>query len=432
MPFSALGLSPAVTSPLGRLGYTQPTAVQSKAIPVVLEGRDLLARAETGTGKTAAFGLPMIERLLIRHPGRTGAGRRPRALVLVPTRELALQVNEALRAYGAPLHLRSVAIVGGQAMGPQVKAIGQGAHVVVATPGRLIDHLERRTVDLSAVEILVLDEADRMLDMGFLPPLQRIAAVLPRDRQTLLLSATFSKEVVALSQRFTRDPVSVDVTAGKVVPATVTHRVHPVAQERKRELLTHLVDGDRARQTLVFCRTKHGSNRVCDHLVRAGVRAAAIHGNKSQGARTRALADFKAGRVTVLVATDLAARGLDIDQLPVVINFDLPMVADDYVHRIGRTGRAGASGEAVSLVSRDERGMLSEIQGRLGHPIEVVDVDGFAADHAPRAGDGRPAPRPGAARHARPGYRTQAPGRRSTPQRGGFAGRRAQAPHRAG
>jgi ATP-dependent RNA helicase RhlE len=435
VPFSVLGLSPAVCSPLKSLGYVQPTPVQAKAIPVVLEGRDLLARAETGSGKTAAFGLPLIDKLLVRSRRPPGADRRPRALVLVPTRELALQIDESLRAYGASLRLRSAVVVGGVPMGPQVRALHQGIDVLVATPGRLIDHLERRSVDLSAVELLTLDEADRMLDMGFLPPLRRILGFLPRDRQTLMLSATFSKEVTALSGQFTRDPVTVDVTSGNRVAALVAHRLHPVSHDRKRELLLHILADGRNRQTLVFCRTKHGSNRVCEHLVRAGVRAAAIHGNKSQGARTRALGDFKSGRVTVLVATDLAARGLDIEQLPIVINYELPMVAHDYIHRVGRTGRAGASGEAVSLVSHDEHELLGGIQKLLGQPIDVVNVAGFAAGAAPAAGEagsghaarfsvgsrsghgGRPASHAGhglkggawsGQRHARPGYRSPA------------------------
>jgi ATP-dependent RNA helicase RhlE len=411
MPFAALGLSPAVCSPLHRLGYAQPTPVQAKAIPVVLEGRDLLARAETGSGKTAAFGLPLIDKLLVRGARPRGGDRRPRALVLVPTRELALQIDEALRAYGASLRLRSAVVVGGVAMGPQLKALQQGIDVLVATPGRLIDHLDRRSVDLSAIEVLTLDEADRMLDMGFLPPLRRILGVLPRGRQTLLLSATFSKEVTELSAQFTRDPFTVDVTSGNRVAARVAHRVHPVSQDRKRELLLHIVGGGRNRQTLVFCRTKHGSNRVCEHLSRAGVRAAAIHGNKSQGARTRALSDFKAGRITVLVATDLAARGLDIEQLPIVINYELPMVAHDYIHRVGRTGRAGASGEAVSLVSHDERDLLGGIQRLLGEPIDVVAVAGFAPGPATLAADGLGSARAAVGARTSHGPRAAMPGR---------------------
>ena len=437
MPFAALGLSPTVCSPLQRLGYTTPTPVQSGAIPVVLDGRDLLARAETGSGKTAAFGLPMIDRLLVRQPRQRGTDRRPRALVLVPTRELAAQIEESLRSYGASLHLRTAVLVGGVSMGPQLKALQQGIDVLVATPGRLIDHLERRSVDLSAVELLTLDEADRMLDMGFLPPLRRILAMLPRERQTLLLSATFSKEVTALSGQFTRNPVTVDVTSGNRVAARVAHRMHPVAQSRKRELLLHLLAAGREKQTLVFCRTKHGSNKVCEHLVRAGVRAAAIHGNKSQGARTRALGDFKSGRIDVLVATDIAARGLDIEQLPTVINFELPMVAQDYIHRVGRTGRAGASGDAVSLVSHDERELLGGIQTLLGQPIEVVTVAGFTADPvvgvAPARSEVRPAYGARAAHGARSAHGSrQAAQGRSGPAGGGTWGdRRGQSGHRS-
>ena len=376
MPFAALGLSPALCSSLGRLGYTQPTPVQTGSIPVVLSGSDLLARAQTGTGKTAAFGLPLIDRLLIR-------GRRPpqvsspRALVLVPTRELAAQVHASLSSYGSVARLRSVVIVGGVSMRPQVQNLRQGCDVVVATPGRLLDHLQQRTVNLSAVEILVLDEADRMLDMGFLPPLRRVLAALPRQRQTLLLSATFSKEVLTLSGEFTREPVRVDVSDQQVVPSTVTHHVHPVTDGRKGELLRHLVTQPLVGQALVFCKTKRGANRVGETLGHTGVRSAVIHGNKSQNARTRALGDFKAGRVSVLVATDVAARGLDIAQLPLVVNYDLPLVPEDYVHRVGRTGRAGLAGRAVSLVSPADRDLLAAIQRLLPNPLEQVVVPGF-------------------------------------------------------
>ena len=425
MPFSALGLSPAVCSSLERLGYVRPTPIQSGAIPVVLDGRDLLARAETGSGKTAAFALPLIERLLVRSPKPRTGDRRPRALVLVPTRELAAQIDESLREYGHAQRVRSAVLVGGVSMGPQLRALQQGLDVLVATPGRLIDHLDRRSVDLSGIEVLVLDEADRMLDMGFLPPLRRILAVLPRDRQTLLLSATFSKEVTSLSGQFTRTPVTVDVSAGNRVASRVVHRVHPVSHDRKRELLLHLLSDDRDRQTLVFCRTKHGSNRVCEHLVRGGVRAAAIHGNKSQGARTRALGDFKSGRITVLVATDIAARGLDIEQLPVVINYELPMVAQDYVHRVGRTGRAGANGHALSLVSHDERGLLGDIQKLLGQPIDEVAVAGFASSSS--RGEGAPEVRSdGSVRPGSPGARFA--GRHASHRSAGHGQRRGALP----
>ena len=376
MPFAALGLSPSLCTPLARLGYTQPTPVQVQSIPIVLDGRDLLARAQTGTGKTAAFGLPLIDRLLVRgaRPSRNGV---PRGLVLVPTRELAMQVHKSLSDYGAAARLRSVVIVGGVSMGPQIQALRRGCDVIVATPGRLLDHMQQRTVDLSAIEILTLDEADRMLDMGFLPPLRRVLAALPRNRQTLLLSATFSKEVLTLSSDFTREPVRVDVSEAEVVATTVTHRVHPVDDGKKGELLRHLLLQPPVGQALVFCKTKRGANRVGEALERGGILSAVIHGNKSQNARNRALADFKSGRVAVLVATDLAARGLDIVQLPLVVNYDLPLVPQDYVHRVGRTGRAGLTGRAVSLVCGAERGLLADIQKLLPAALEQVTVPGF-------------------------------------------------------
>ena len=400
MLFSTLGLSPSLCTPLAGLGYTQPTPVQTLAIPVVLGGSDLLARAQTGTGKTAAFGLPMIDRLLVR--GQRPADRRsPRGLVLVPTRELAQQVHQALKTYGAPAGLRAAAIFGGVPIQPQLQTLRRGLDIIVATPGRLIDHLQRSTVALSAVEILTLDEADRMLDMGFLPPLRRILTAVPRARQTLLLSATFSREVVRLSGEFTRQPVRVDVSEAQGVAPTVSHRVHPVAHERKSDLLAHILMQAPVGQALVFCKTKHRSNRVGEQLVRAGVRAAIIHGNKSQGARTRALSDFKTGRATVLVATDIAARGLDIRQLPLVINYDLPLVAEDYIHRVGRTGRAGLTGRAISLVTAADRSLLQAIQLLLPAPVERVVVEGFGATHASREALVEPARRHQPLRHGR-------------------------------
>ncbi len=365
--FSQLGLSPVVCASLTRLGYHTPTPIQAKAIPVVLSGVDLLARAQTGTGKTAAFGLPIIERLTTR-----GALPRPRALVLVPTRELAVQVHQALSTYAAPARLRVAAIFGGVAMGGQVQALKRGIDIVVATPGRLIDHMQRRTIDLSAVEVLTLDEADRMLDMGFQPALRRIVAALPRARQTLLFSATLPQPVIRLSAEFTRDAARVDVSGGDVVPAEVTHQVHHVAIDRKRDVLTDILRQHGTSQALVFCRTKRGANRVGEALDLRGIRAGVIHGNKSQSARHRALDDFKTGRVRVLVATDIAARGLDIARLPLVVNFDLPLVAEDYVHRVGRTGRAGHHGRAVSLVSAADAKLLREIQRLVPAPIECA------------------------------------------------------------
>ena len=380
MSFASLGLTPSLCVPLARLGYHTPTPIQSRAIPEILAGRDSVNRAQTGTGKTAAFGLPMIDRLAASRPG--GSRRIPRGLVLVPTRELAVQVHRALATYAAPTSLRVTAIFGGVGMGSQIQSLRHGVDIIVATPGRLIDHMQRRTTDLSAIEILTLDEADRMLDLGFLPALRRILPSLPRTRQTLLFSATLSDAVVSLAGEFTRDARRVDVSGPQVVATDVTHHVHTVAADRKRALLTHLLTQEGASQTLVFCKTKRGSDRVGEHLERAGIKMAVIHGNKSQGARTRALGDFKSGRVNVLVATDIAARGLDIAHLPLVINYDLPLVAEDYIHRVGRTGRAGRSGRAVSLVSAPEARLLRDIQRLLPAPLEQIAVEGFDATRA--------------------------------------------------
>ena len=380
MSFSKLGLTPSICLPLARLGYEQPTPIQTQAIPIALTGTDLLARAQTGTGKTAAFGLPMIERIVARRAG--GRPRLPRGLVLVPTRELAAQVHRSLATYGAPVQIRVTAIFGGVGMGAQIQSLRQGAEIVVATPGRLIDHMQRRTIDLSAIEILTLDEADRMLDLGFQPALRRIMPSLPRSRQTLLFSATLSGAVAELAAEFTRNPARVDLSEGQAVAPTVTHHLHTVAVDQKRAVLTHVLTQEAANQVLVFCKTKRGSDRVGEHLERAGIKTAVIHGNKSQGARTRALGDFKVGRVNVLVATDIAARGLDIAQLPLVINYDLPLVAEDYIHRVGRTGRAGRSGRAVSLVSASDSRLLRDIQRLLPAPLEQVALQGFDATHA--------------------------------------------------
>ncbi len=380
MSFDTFGLAPALLRALAEHGYDTPTPIQTAAIPVVLAGRDLLAGAQTGTGKTAAFALPLLERLFPKgqQAPANGGRRKPRALILTPTRELAAQVHDSIRGYAKYLRIQSAVIFGGVGMGPQLDALRRGADIIVATPGRLIDHLERRTVDLSGIEILVLDEGDRMLDMGFLPAIKRILDVLPKqNRQTLLFSATFAEEIKQLAAQFMRNPEEIQVAARNSIAAGVTHLVHPVDAARKRDLLLHLMAADSRRQTLVFSRTKHGADKLATFLEKSGLRTSAIHGNKSQGARTRALKEFKSGKITVLVATDIAARGLDIDQLPVVINFDLPMVAQDYVHRIGRTGRAGAEGLAVSLVAREESGLLRDIRRMLKQDIAIENVIGF-------------------------------------------------------
>jgi ATP-dependent RNA helicase RhlE len=420
MPFSTLGLSPALCAPLAGKGYATPTPVQSASIPLVLDGADLVARAQTGTGKTAAFGLPMIDRLLVR--GSRGRTHAPRALVLVPTRELAVQLQRALTTYGEPVRLRVTAVFGGVSMGNQIQALRRGTDVVVATPGRLIDHLNRRTIDLSTIEILTLDEADRMLDMGFLPPLRRVLAALPRQRQTLMFSATLPPAVDRLAAEFTRNARRVDVSARDVVAPTVTHRIHRVAADRKRALLLHVLGQPPAGQALVFCRTKRGADRVGDHLESGGLRVAVIHGNKTQGARSRSLADFRAARVSVLVATDVAARGLDIAQLPLVVNYDLPLVAEDYVHRVGRTGRAGATGHAVSFVTADEAHLLRDIQRLVASPLESVAVEGFEKTGGLSAAEPIARHRqPGRGRHARAVSRPGAPGATSAARSGAGA-----------
>ncbi len=373
MPFAELGLSAELLRAVAAQGYTQPTPIQLQAIPAVLSRRDVLAGAQTGTGKTAAFTLPMLHLL-----SQSSAQRRiPRGLVLTPTRELAAQVGESVRTYGQNLPLRSMQIFGGVGMGPQVDQLRRGVDIVVATPGRLLDHAGQGNVDLSGIEFLVLDEADRMLDMGFIHDIRRIIKLLPRQRQNLLFSATYSREIEQLANGLLNDPQRIEVARRNTAAETVDQLVHPVARDRKRELLSHLILTGDWQQVLVFTRTKHGANRLAQQLERDGITAAAIHGNKSQGARTRALADFKRGAVRTLVATDIAARGLDIDRLPHVVNFELPNVPEDYVHRIGRTGRAGSDGTAVSLVSTDERGLLGGIERVLGRRINSELVAGF-------------------------------------------------------
>jgi ATP-dependent RNA helicase RhlE len=375
--FAALGLSEPLLRAVADTGYTEPTPIQEKAIPRVLEGGDLLAAAQTGTGKTAGFTLPLLQRLSARPTKRAG---HPRALVLTPTRELAAQVEESVRNYGKYLPLRSMVMFGGVGFNPQVSALRKPVDVLVATPGRLLDHVAQKTLNLSEVEILVLDEADRMLDMGFIHDIRKVLALLPAKRQNLLFSATFSDEIKSLADRLLDNPALVEVARRNTASEQVTQRVHLVDRDRKTELLIHLIKEDNWFQVLVFTRTKHGANRLAEKLDKSGISAAAIHGNKSQGARTRALAEFKDGSLQVLVATDIAARGLDIDQLPHVVNFELPNVAEDYVHRIGRTGRAGRSGEAVSLVCVDELKFLKDIEKLIRQSIPQFTVPGYEAD----------------------------------------------------
>ncbi|MCE3285223.1 MAG: ATP-dependent helicase RhlE [Steroidobacteraceae bacterium] len=375
MSFDSLGLRPELMLAVQELGYTQATPIQARAIGPVLEGRDLLAAAQTGTGKTAAFALPLLQRLSDAHPQPRGS-RAPRALVLVPTRELAAQVDQSFNDFGRHLQQRTALIFGGVSARPQIDTLRRGVDIVVATPGRLLDHANERNIDLRDVRHLVLDEADRMLDMGFIRDIRRVLALLPPNRQNLLFSATFSEEIRGLAKGLLKNPLTVEVAARNAPAELVEHRVHHVSQGDKRAVLSHLLrNGDSTPQTLVFTRTKHGANRLADQLVRDGLGCAAIHGNKSQSARTRALEDFKAYRVQVLVATDIAARGLDITELPQVVNYELPHVPEDYVHRIGRTGRAGCTGQALSLVSDDEKDRLRAIEKVLGRKIQVLPLD---------------------------------------------------------
>ncbi len=372
--FDSLGLRAELLRAVADEGYTRPTPIQAQAIPIVLSGRDLLGAAQTGTGKTAGFTLPILQRLAAADSPNP---RRIRALVLVPTRELAAQVHDSIRTYGRHLRMRSAVVFGGVGFNPQAAEMKRGVDIVVATPGRLLDHAQQRTVDLRHVEILVLDEADRMLDMGFIHDIRRVLALLPAKRQNLLFSATFPDEIRKLSASFMRDPASVEVARKNTPAELVSQVVHPVRHDRKRHLLAHLVKSNDWRQVLVFTRTKHGANRLAQQLEGEGIEADAIHGNKSQGARTRALRRFKDNELRVLVATDIAARGLDIDALPHVVNYDLPHVPEDYVHRIGRTGRAGASGEAVSLVTQEDRPLMNAIEKLMNRKVERRAVAGF-------------------------------------------------------
>jgi len=381
MTFDTLGLSADLLRTVAEEGYIEPTPVQARAIPLVLEGRDILAAAQTGTGKTAAFTLPILDRLRQHANTSFSPARHPvRVLILVPTRELAVQVDESVHTYGRTVPLRSTVVYGGMPMEPQIKALRDGVEILVATPGRLLDLVGQKVANLGQVEILVLDEADRMLDMGFLPDIQRIIALLPAKRQNLMFSATFADEIRRLSKTILNDPVEVEVAPRNATVDAIHQLVYPVDRDRKEELLAHLIRKDDLRQLLVFTRTKISATRLATWLDRQGLNAVAIHSDRSQPERTRALEEFKTGEIRVLVATDVAARGLDIEDLPYVVNFELPWNPQDYVHRIGRTGRAGATGEAISLVCIDETDLLRGIQRLLKKAIPWTVEDGFIPD----------------------------------------------------
>ena len=386
MKFTDLGLVEPLVRAVHEHGYDTPTPIQAQAIPTVLSGADLMGGAQTGTGKTAGFTLPMLQRLMAQPAVRDAKGRLPiRALILTPTRELAAQVEESVRIYGKYSKLSSMVMFGGVGMQPQIDKLRRGVDILVATPGRLLDHHQQRTLDLSHVEIFVLDEADRMLDMGFIHDIKKVLAIIPAKKQSLLFSATFSDDIKALADKLLNQPVLIEVARRNSTAELVAQKMHPVSRERKKELLAHLIRKGDWHQVLVFTRMKHGANRLTDYLNDQGISAMAIHGNKSQTARTKALADFKRGELQVLVATDIAARGIDIDQLPHVVNFELPNVPEDYVHRIGRTGRAGASGEAISLVCVDEDIFLRDIEKLTKRSIPREVVPGFEPDPNERA-----------------------------------------------
>jgi ATP-dependent RNA helicase RhlE len=383
MSFQTLGLSAPLQKAIQDAGYTQPTPIQLQAIPVILSKKDILAGAQTGTGKTAGFTLPLLE--LLSQDKSVKPSSHIRALILTPTRELATQVKESVDTYAKYLPFKSTVIFGGVKVHQQVVALKKGVDIVVATPGRLLDHIGQKTINLSKVEYLILDEADRMLDMGFIKDIQKILAKLPKERQNLLFSATYSEEIKKLSDKLLNNPELIEVARRNTSSEIVKQSVYPVDKERKRELLTHLIKEGDWKQVLVFTRTKHGANRLSAQLDKDGISAVAIHGNKSQNARTKALADFKKGEVRVLVATDIAARGIDIDQLPHVVNYELPNVSEDYVHRIGRTGRAGNEGEAISLVCVDEKEFLASIEKLIKKDIDKVWLKGFKPDPSIKA-----------------------------------------------
>ncbi|MBV8398019.1 MAG: DEAD/DEAH box helicase [Acetobacteraceae bacterium] len=415
MSFSDLGLTSELARAVSEKGYASATPIQSQAIPAVLAGRDVLAGAQTGTGKTAAFMLPILQKLGCAN------GRLPRALVLTPTRELAAQVAESARTYGKYLGVRTSVVFGGVSLNPQIDSLRAGCDLLVATPGRLLDLADQRALDLRSVECFVLDEADRMLDMGFIHQIRRVLKLLPARRQNLMFSATYTDEIRELASRFLREPATIEVAVRNATADRVDQRVYRVSKEHKRHLLAHLIDSGNWHQVLVFARTKHGANRLTQQLESSGIRAAAIHGNKSQGARVRALADFKTARITALVATEVAARGLDIKELPYVVNYELPNVPEDYVHRIGRTARAGSAGCAISLVSPDEAPLLRDIEKLLKQSLAVVALPSYPvsapSQHAPS--QGRTDPTAGQGRgvaHGRHSTRSHSSG--SNPRRG--------------
>ena len=381
MNFDELNLAPALMQAVRELGYETPTPIQAQAIPAVLAGQDLLAGAQTGTGKTAAFTLPLLHKLSLREPGQNRfGGKAIRALVLTPTRELAAQVEESVRDYGKYLDLDSTVIFGGVGMNPQINKVKRGVDILVATPGRLLDLQGQGFLDLSTIEILVLDEADRMLDMGFIHDVKKVLALVPKDKQSLLFSATFSDEIRELAGQLLKNPQSIQVTPRNTTVQRITQVIHPVGRNKKKDVLLHIIQKHDWSQVLVFTRTKFGANNVADFLTKHGVKAMALHGNKSQTARTQALAGFKSGEIRALVATDIAARGIDIEDLPHVVNYEIPNVSEDYVHRIGRTGRAGASGEAVSLVCLDEEGFMMDIERFTQQEIPVQMLEGFGPE----------------------------------------------------
>jgi ATP-dependent RNA helicase RhlE len=386
MTFENLNLAPAILKAVLEQGYDTPTPIQAQAIPAVLAGVDLLGGAQTGTGKTAAFVLPMLQRLSSEPALKNKRGvNAVRCLIMTPTRELAAQVEESVRVYGKYLELSSMVMFGGVGMGAQIEKLRRGVDILVATPGRLLDHAGQGTLDLSQVQILVLDEADRMLDMGFIHDIKKVLALVPKQKQSLLFSATFSDEIRELANGLLKNPQSIQVTPRNTTVQRITQTIHPVGRGKKKALLTHIINEHNWSQVLVFTRTKFGANNVAEHLTKNGIPAMALHGNKSQTARTQALQDFKSGSIRALVATDIAARGIDIDELPHVVNYEIPNVSEDYVHRIGRTGRAGNSGEAVSLVCLDEEGFMQDIERFTKQNIEVVVVSGFEAEPGEKA-----------------------------------------------